>query len=172
MPDIDDISEAVLQNQYEEVVSTVNKRPENQRYEALAREDRMQPGAPVVFKASKLSENHTYSASSMGYAWILSTFEGLLGGNGSAFKLEDSDVIVEFGAGTGLFPKVRMVQPPFLVLTSLTTSTNQPPTNHQPTPIALSSFAPTLGMPRTSLPGTWTPSVTFRRFTCAAPGTT
>lgn len=83
----------------------MNKRPENHRYEALVREDWMQPGAPVVFKASKLSENYTYSASSLGYAWMLQMFEGLVE-KGSGFKVENSDVIVEFGAGTGLFPKL------------------------------------------------------------------
>lgn len=106
-PDIDHVTEAggSLQKQYAEVVSAVNKRPENRRYEALAREDWMQPGAPVVFKASKLSADFTYSASSLGYAWLLQMFEGLLE-EGGGFRVENSDVIVEFGAGTGLFPKL------------------------------------------------------------------
>mmetsp|Transcript_7927 Transcript_7927/g.14327 ORF Transcript_7927/g.14327 Transcript_7927/m.14327 type:complete len:518 (-) Transcript_7927:27-1580(-) len=105
-PDIDEVTEAggMLQKQYADIVSAVNSRPENHRYEVLAREDSLQPGAPVVFKASKLSSDQTYSASSLGYAYLLLMFEGLL--NQRDFRVEDSDVIVEFGAGTGLFPKL------------------------------------------------------------------
>lgn len=88
-PDIDEVTEAegVLQKQYADIVSAVNSRPENQRYEVLAREDCFQPGAPVVFKASKLSSDQTYSASSLGYAYLLLMFEGLL--NQSDFHVED-----------------------------------------------------------------------------------
>lgn len=103
LPDIDEITVAdgPLQAQYSQLVAAT---PANRRYERLAREGPAEPGAPVVFQAHKLDLHETYSASSLGYAWLLLTYENAL--LSAEFRLEAANVIVEFGPGIGLFPKL------------------------------------------------------------------